>query len=225
MTEQQKETLQKVYLPKWPQCYIYGETVTKEQALEIIRRTDNFFYGAYGNNREFIEEAKKIVKNFEDLYPSWVNEEEFHEDKFVKDWGLLRLEYLVNEWVSCCWIGGTHGWCHPDGTIWFEDNIGKWPHAEEIFIELEEIAKAFPFLKMRVTLMDGESPSFEGQHYPNPVITFEVKDGTVNIVDTDTYERIWMDCPKIGRPRGWTRENFFEIDQIKAWAKQVYGDK
>lgn len=30
-------------LPKWPQMLVTGASVTKEQALEIIRRTDSFF--------------------------------------------------------------------------------------------------------------------------------------------------------------------------------------
>jgi len=30
-------------LPKWPQMLVTGSPVSEEQALEIIRRTDNFF--------------------------------------------------------------------------------------------------------------------------------------------------------------------------------------
>lgn len=57
-----KEQAFEIGLPKWPQCVIFGNPVTKEQALEIIRRTDNFFNGYFGNNHEFDNSAAQICR-------------------------------------------------------------------------------------------------------------------------------------------------------------------
>ena len=48
-------------LPKWPQMLVTGASVTKEQALEIIRRTDSFFSYPHGNDHAFVEEAVRLV--------------------------------------------------------------------------------------------------------------------------------------------------------------------
>ena len=44
-------------LPKWPQFLLSGQSILREQALEIIRRTDSFFaFPKYaGNNAQFLQ--------------------------------------------------------------------------------------------------------------------------------------------------------------------------
>lgn len=81
--------------------------------------------------------------------------------------------------VSSCFISGSHGWCHPGGTISFVDNVGKWPSVEEIKNDWEILAKAFPFLKMEITLMDKESCEEDSQ----PVVSMVVRNEEVTLVD------------------------------------------
>lgn len=223
-------------LPKWPQCIITGDSVTREQALEIIQRTDTFLDGYdinSGNNFKFIEEAKKILK-----FPKPPKEFNGLNDKYHKEIelfqlknGWLRLEYLNCNWISSCYIGGPNGWCHPDGSIGYSDNIGKWPEFEEVYTDLEAIAKAFPYLNITCTLLSDEGSLFddnediEGKH---SVITYIVKDGKVDIADTpipienldlmagrthktteEVFSNIFSD--------DMSYENYFTLNELKTW--------
>ena len=126
-------------LPKWPQCIITGESVTPEQADEIIRRTDTFLtFGFGGNDQRFDEAAKSILHlpQFPSLDDSMSPEdrhiliEEYHKDYeyWHSKWQLVSTQYIKNSWISTCYIGGPCGWCHPDGNIGNSYNIVKWPY-------------------------------------------------------------------------------------------------
>lgn len=177
-------------LPKWPQMLVTGVPVSEEQALEIIRRTDTFFTWGGGNNRAFnnmVHETLRMPVN--DSYEQYPGCEQFKsfddywaaKEKWREKWGLVDTEYVINSWISCSFVGGPHGWCHPDGTIGFSDNVGKWPSVEEVYNDWVILAKEFPFLDIGVTLMNGESCEDD----ISPVVSFVVKDGTVEVVDPD----------------------------------------
>jgi hypothetical protein len=179
-------------LPKWPQMYTTGKPVTVEQAKEIIRRTDSFFYhGMGGNDRAFNERLAKRVGmpmyNYEMKEPEggW---RAFWQscDEWRKRWGVIATEYVRNSWVSCAYIFGPHGWCHPDGTISFVDNVGKWPDVADIIDEWMTLAQAFPFIELAATLMDGE----HCEDHIEPVVTILVKDGTVRAVKGDLKHHV-----------------------------------
>lgn len=169
-------------LPEWPQCVITGKSVSVEQAADIISRTDDFFgyFDSYGNNG--IAEAD--IKSLMGIAP-YIN----HVKQAADVWGAgcdmndvtsivlrrVKTEYIKNDWISSSFIFGAHGWCHPDGTIAFTDNVGKWPRLEEINEDLVAIAEAFPYLDMAVTLMSGEQ--FDDNK--SAVVTFTVKSGVV----------------------------------------------
>lgn len=179
-------------LPKWPQMIVSGEKVTEEQAFEIIFRTDEFLTSAHsysgGNNHRFNDwyrEAADLNKlQITRKYP------EGHEYKDV-DWHLqeklrealkvISTEYVHNTWASSSFIFGPHGWCHPDGTISYTDNVGKWPSIREVYNDWEKLAKEFQFLDVHVTLMSGEQS--EDDSYA--VINFHVHDGVVDICAPD----------------------------------------
>lgn len=57
-----KEEAFQIGLLKWTQCVINGKKITEKQALEIIRRTDTFFFGCEGNNNIFNKKVKEICK-------------------------------------------------------------------------------------------------------------------------------------------------------------------
>jgi hypothetical protein len=198
------EDLLNVGLPKWPQMYVNGTPVSVEQAKDIIRRTDTFFTDGYGgNNREYDRWVRQTVgmapsysdrpfeKYPDDSAPQAEKDAFFAKRKaeadadrviyeaFQRRWRPLRTSYVHNSWVSCSFIGGPHGWCHPDGEIGFVDNIGKWPSVSEVLKDWQVLAEAFPFLSIGVTLYDGES-SEDGTR---PLVSLKVLEGKATLVD------------------------------------------
>lgn len=214
-------SLMDVSLPKWPQMYVTGVPVTIEQAKEIIRRTDTFFTrGPSGNNQQFIKEVRKLVgmppgyydRPREVLSESATQQEkdaflekrrkEDEEDKatyqsFQARWQPLKTSYVQNTWVSCAFIGGPHGWCHPDGNIGFVDNVGKYPSVRGIFDDWVKLAEAFPFLDIGVTIYDREADD-EGSR---PVVSLKVKNGAVELLHPHV-EDVHKDHPKAERRPG-----------------------
>ncbi len=178
-------------LPKWPQMRVAGEPVTVDQAKEIIRRTDNYFLWSGGNDHDWVNAVNRAL-----LMPPlwWASEKRDQDEKariellrveweyrerWRQRWDYLHTEYVNNEWLSSCYIGGPHGWIHPNGLIGYVDNVGKWPSCGDIFEEWKLIAATWPFLKLGVTLMSGESCEDETK----PIISFAVADGKVEVVD------------------------------------------
>lgn len=164
---------------KWPQMLVTGADVTIEQAKDIILRTDRFLVSpsrySGGNNHKFNqlyrEQSGLSSLSGDDGIP--VDHERLAE--LHKVLGVVATEYVTNDWASCSFIGGPHGWCSPQGKISFADNIGKYPSLEEVYEDWCAIATAFPYLDLHVTLMDGESCESD----TSPVINFRVINGTV----------------------------------------------
>lgn len=211
-----------VSLPKWPQMIVRGERVTVEQAKEIIFRTDSFVNGGYasGNNHRWVANARSILgfdifddRSYFDANPKYDWRSMWEVQRLVREeLQVLETEYVHNTWASSSFIYGPYGWCHPDGTIAYWDNVGKWPNAEEIYGEWVAIAEAFPFLSITITLMSGERCEEDTE----PVITFEVKNGVVEIADKpyviipETKERGFIsmrhDGAEQGLPDSWIDE-------------------
>jgi hypothetical protein len=191
-------------LPKWPQHYVTGKPVTVEQAKEIIRRTDSFFCHGYGgNNHKYNSWVRKTLGMAPDMwdrphrpYPKddapqaekdadlAARRAEYAEDNrlrelFEKRWHPLQTEYVHNSWISCSFIGGPHGWCHPDGQIGYVDNVGKWPSVEAVFNDWKVLAEAFPFIDIGVTLFDGESC----EDNTNKIVSMRVRGSEVVLID------------------------------------------
>lgn len=211
-----KEEAFKIGLPKWPQCVINGDKITEDQALEIIRRTDDFFFGFDGNNTKFNEMAERICKrpNYHDFEDDW-NKYAKAKDEFEKNWGLVETNYINNDWISCCWVGGYHGWCHPDGTIAFCNNIGKWPEVEEVYEDLCTLGRHFLFLNLTCTLMNGEE-----DYCDKSLVSMRLSNGVVEIIDTIPFEELEFNGVKFNFGLG--NENYFSLDQIQKWADEVY---
>ena len=230
-------------LSKWPQMYTTGTPVTVEQAKEIIRRTDTFFrYGWSGNERKFNTRVKKMLgipnddeidyqdpKRVEKLNVIWREQEAWQ-----SAWGVIHTEYVFNSWIASSYVGGPHGWCHPDGTIGFIDNVGKWPSVEQIFDEWQTLAKEFPFIDIGVTLMNGEYC----ENRIEKVVSMVIKNGEVKLVDptkedvhaghpaptrsamnpnNETDEAFWV--KKIGSRSSENMEFALTMDWINEWAQ------
>ena len=167
-------------LPKWPQMIVRGTPVTVEQAKEIIRRTDRSFTGTLSGNDHATNRviAKKIgmpAGTFYDPRDRAPNYDWDAVEVFGTAWGEIYTEYVTNDWIACCFIGGPHGWCHPDGTIFYSDNVGKYPGVEDVARDWAAILMEFPILDLTATLMSGESC----EDGVEPVCTITVRDGRV----------------------------------------------
>jgi hypothetical protein len=192
----------RIGLPKWPACVVAGQSVTEEQAAEILIRTDSWYIGT---NDKAWEAQIMHIANIEESERGYGAEWESVE-AFKKRHHILELGYLTNDRIASCYIGGPNGWCSFDGTIGQTDkNIGKWPDVEDAYNEWCLIAEAFPFLNLRCQLFDHEACEDEAQ----AVIEFIVEGGTVTmsepvcpLVPDRDIERDVMSMLKPGGERG-----------------------
>lgn len=191
-------TFFEIGLPKWPALVVVGKPVTKEQAMEILIRTDSLWIST--NDREwdkmineylfditiegnggYDSETPAILKKLgisNDSSDNWgkVNE---YKDKCLSPLNKLRLSYLSNQRIGSSWIGGPHGWCDWNGNIHSCNyNIGKWPEVKDVYEDWVKIAKAFPFLDLTSQLMSHEAGE---ESEANPVIQFRIKGGKVTM--------------------------------------------
>ena len=137
---------------KWPAILITGEKVTEEQTIDIIIRTDEAVVNpniyTFGNNQDFGTQWAKLIDVRYDY-----DESVYSRSECIN---FVSLEYLYNNLLGSCWVGGSTSWIWEDGSIFRFSNIGKWPSTEEVFDELKRIAQAFPYLKLKATLFDEE---------------------------------------------------------------------
>lgn len=187
-----------ISLPKWPALAVVGKPVTQEQAMEILIRTDDLYFSS--NDSEFnndLNEAlfdirisssdhdslRKAICRKLDINPEgnvW-NEIQEYKKSFLEPIEHLDLEYLRNQRIASCWIGGPHGWCDWDGNIGSRNyNIGKYPSVQEVYNDWKQIAEAFPFLELTCQLMGHEAGPEDG--VDQPLVEFRVKAGKVKMV-------------------------------------------
>lgn len=184
-------------LPKWPALLVVGKPVTREQAMEIILRTDDLYFSSNDHsfnkllNEYFYDievtdeyyggENKAIAKKLnieENDYKSIWN----YKDQKNSEIKSLNLEYLQNSRIVSSWIGGAHGWCHWDGNIGTSNyNIGKWPSVEQVYIDWIQIAEAFPFLELTSQLQNSEVG--DDDTIAVPVVEFRIKNGKVEMIN------------------------------------------
>lgn len=200
-----------ISLPKWPQMIVTGKSVTIEQAKDIIFRTDSFLISTSkyegGNNKQF-NQSYREVSGLNKLDGKWDILQ-----KLKEELGCVETTYVTNDWASCCFIFGPHGWCHPNGKIKYIDNVGKWPSPEELIEDWTKLATAFPYLDLNVTLMSGESSEDDIQ----PVFNIRVVNGTVTIEEPNLsvhentclkrdFSQFSLDRKEQGLPLDWILE-------------------
>jgi len=162
-----------------------------------------------------------------DTFPDYWEKRELWEEK----WQRVKTTYVFNDWISSCFVGGPHGWCHPDGKISFADNVGKWPAAEEVYNDWVLLSKEFPFLEAEVTLMDSEA----GELNIKPVVSMLIRNGTVELVDPEN-RNLHDEFDRIKEPErdmesylkqifcGVHTENAIPMEQLQKWSNQVFGE-
>lgn len=222
------DQLMNLSLPKWPQCIMTGESITEEQAMEIIRRTDRFFYHPW-----VFRQSEQWDRKVLNLTKCPVSQDYADYDKYSEDWEdwcskwrYIPLEYLNNDYISSPMAHGTQGWCHLDGTIGYFYNIGKWPEVEEVYKDLCTIGENFRFLQLELTLMSDEY--CEENH---PVVSMILRDGKVELVDPDEvdvhkkYNRI-VEAPKDNMDaireiitKGYNSD--IDEDILRTWGKMI----
>lgn len=235
-----------VGLPKWPQMYTTGMPVSEEQAKEIIRRTDFFFVSGFGGNDHEYNFAVKMLlgmplgwsdKYVAERYRVKVDENRSWEaaDEWRKKWGVLATSYVRNDWVSCAFIFGPHGWCHPTGEIGFVDNVGKWPSVGDILEDWQTIATAFTFLDIGVSVMsmeEGEDENPAEGRIREPLVSIVVKDGQATLVQPSAEVHERHPAPRIDRGR-WIgdlgnprkREHGIPGPWFREWAASMTADQ
>jgi hypothetical protein len=186
-----------IYLPKWPGVLVIGDPITREQAAEVIIRTDSLYFSS--NDREFEKLLNKEIYGVEadtmnltdaittDILrgikgTSWERAWSYKDDK-TKEVGKIQLEYMNNSRILSAWIGGPHGWCDWNGNIGSRNyNIGKHPSVEQVYKEWVKIAKEFPFLNLRCQLLNHEIGCEDSVEDPKPQIEFVIKKGKVKVL-------------------------------------------
>lgn len=179
-----KTKAEQVELPKWPAMTVHGVHITREQAGEVLIRTNR--WDQHTNDRRWNEQVWKMAGvPLADSYLSNFDEIRRVEERLR----VLPLQYLRNERIASSWLGGPHGWCDWDGTIFSNQyNIGKWPQVNEVRDEWAVIAKTFPFLNLVCTLWSEEA----GVPNNKPLVCFRVVKGRVRAGVVTAETRHWQ---------------------------------
>lgn len=161
---------------KWPAIVVVGKPVTEAQAREIIVRTSGLSF--HSNNHEFTRRLHSHIYGIEVDNDRW-----FDHNRYImamNKYGIIRdLEYLTNHRIVSSYIGGPHGWCDWDGSIFCNTyNIGKYPSEKDVREEWARIATAFPYLDLKCQLWEKEV----GEEGNKPEIQYNVKGGKVRVV-------------------------------------------
>lgn len=163
-------------LTKWPRLLVAGDSVTVEQAEEIIIRTNEWYLCINDHSFERAVYDAAGIDLVDELYshPDVQSMREFKRCYQV----LHPLHYLYNSRIASSWVGGPYGWVDWNGHIGCDNyNIGKWPSHESVLSEWETIAVAFPFLNLRVQLVPDEGAA------DMPAVEYRVHDGIVETID------------------------------------------
>lgn len=115
-----------------PYFRLRGKTVTREQAFEIIRRTDRFF--------EWDVDWKDLQKT-----------------DYAGSGG-----HFQNNWIMENFYPRYRGWCRPDGIIGINGITGKYPNMDEFVPAWLGYMCAFPWLELVVGITDCNEVLYDG---------------------------------------------------------------
>jgi hypothetical protein len=189
--------IEDIELPKWSGLLVVGDSITPEQAGEIIVRTSDW-YSLFNLNGEkhLLNEVKKIYREtlpIEEL----ISEVIFNENVFYQKIDHLSLSYLDNDRIDSSWIGGLKGWCDWDGTIFCNNyNIGKYPNVIDVIDDLKDIIKAFPYLEFKLQLLSHEASIEEYINEVKPLVSLEVNKGQIKELKIDRLIAPYMSQQK-----------------------------
>lgn len=179
-------------LTKWPRLVVVGESITPEQAAEVIFRTtdwshihshdqawDAVVWSGVGLPYTIVFQDSHARVEFDDTSIEYQQAVRVINTEIE----VIHLSYLHNEQIASTWIGGRHGWCQWNGQIITSNyNIGKWPSAEHVLEDWEMIASTFPFLNLRAQLWADEGRTNENDD-ADILVEYTVKHGTVSVIE------------------------------------------
>ena len=233
-------TVLNINLPKWPALVVVGKKVTEAQAAEILVKTDthlpDFEYA--GNDRKLRQDLQDLFgipnpipyekgsqevqdKRLKEMHKRWAII-----DALRQHCGKVGLEYLSNDRIVSSWIGGPHGWCDWNGTVFCNNyNIGKYPSVKTVETEWKAIAAAFPFLSLKAWLYSGET----GEENTVPVVRFDVWEGKAeafkhktDVVPSPSFDLNGM-TKSFLLPTAW-RESGISPKDLEKKLALVYGE-
>lgn len=200
-------------LPKWSQMRVIGKPITPSYASEIIRRTDLIFHQPYYSHIGYDWLAKTLGM------PNTTSFTELRQ--WQQRWGLIYTDYVHNDWISSSFIYGANGWCHPDGSLYFQFNIGKWPAVSEVVEDWQTIANAFPDLCLDAMLMDKEDSDPD----PNLVCAILVRGPKVVVHSPIQYETYWHTFGKYEIGQEWKPKPVsIKLSRYPTAAQERYND-
>ena len=178
--------IEDIELPKWPGLLVVGDSITPEQAEEIIIRTSQVGYNFFDENNNLVAEQIKTI--YEESLPpeERISFIKLNEEMYYEKINLLHLSYLRNDRIDSSWIGGLKGWCDWDGTIFCNNfNVGKYPYVVDIINDLKKINKNFPYLNFKLQLLSHEASIEEYINEVKPLVSLEINNGQIKEIDID----------------------------------------
>lgn len=170
--------LSRILSSKIAEVVILGQPLAVNRALELIRRTDSFFWGKHafppwqrGGNQGYCRALDSALG-----YPSAERLARLSEldDRsrerlphiWRRRWGAIKLR-----WFSHHQIMNASGFCHPDGSVAYVGELEDYPIGTEILQDLRLLATAFPDLTMDVAIWCSAGQSMLGFPYTDALET------------------------------------------------------
>lgn len=189
---------------KWPRLVVAGDPVTEEQADSILIRTMSWWL-MFCNDKAWLAQVRAIATEAglpmePDRYAYTDHDAHLHEtfrvwrpafEKIAQRCGFL--EYLSLDQLANDRILSSHlGWCSWSGVIGTVRSVGKDPGVDEIGEKWQQIAAAFPYLRLSAEVT-AESGGREG------AVRYEVADGAASWAES-------AHLPALEPPAAWVAE-------------------
>lgn len=155
---------------------ILGDRLPPERAIELIRISDRFFWGAEAETTYEATVKRLLGVPLLGDYDRLLSDGRFDgtdmlgleaaQKSFQARWGAVSWDFL-----GCAQIGHATGWCYPDGTIARADEFDGWVYPNEIFDDGAALAAAFPELAMSVVVWGN------GRLFANGLMLHEAPEG------------------------------------------------
>lgn len=170
-------------LPKWPRILVTSSRqITREQVDLVLVRTADL--QAQSHDDAWNAHIMDVFGLKPD--PDGSGLPDFDSlDRARERFGVLELQYLVNDRIATSNQQGPSGWCDWDGRIYTDDMTAyaKWPTVAELTEEWQIIAGAFPFLSLNAQVIEAVWGERDIESY-RPLAAWTVDAGTVDLHDT-----------------------------------------
>lgn len=196
-----------IVIGKWTKMYLVGKQITQDQAKDIISKTDKFIskvslfpYNSKYHKRindtfgftEIInhwDRANDWQTEHDPITWEYENEIDNSKERVYANLGLIELDKF-NSWYFSERVPSSHiNWVHLDGNIFYEGPInGCYVTIHDVYMELEKLAKSFPYLEMNVDVEEEIEDDDDSDTFPvHTSATFVVRNGEVFVYKISKY--------------------------------------